>query len=148
MTGAAHEAGPVKRLVPDLDEELTSALNQIEELLLEVAGWEDEDPEVAWPPPRPAEQRWRQYNASGPRSRRRKASGPRRRDAPGAWWRRMADTSTCRCAWPTSTRPTSPLWPRPPPCLAIRAPPTMYRRHWSTLPGWPTAQATTRDAPG
>lgn len=75
MTGAAHEAGPVKRLVPDLDEELTSALNQIEELLLEVAGWEDEDPEVAWPPPRPAEQRWRQYNASRPRSRRRKASG-------------------------------------------------------------------------
>jgi len=51
MTGAAHEVGPVKRLVPDLDEELTSALNQIEELLLEVAGWEDEDPEVAWPPP-------------------------------------------------------------------------------------------------
>src|SRR5690348_14925924 len=51
MPGPANEAGPVTRLVPDFDDELTGALNQIEELLLEVAGWEDEDPEVAWPPP-------------------------------------------------------------------------------------------------
>jgi hypothetical protein len=39
------------RLVPDLDDELTTSLSQIEELLLEVAAWEDEDPETLWPPP-------------------------------------------------------------------------------------------------
>jgi hypothetical protein len=39
------------RLIPDLDDELTSALSQAEELLLEVAAWEDEDPETRWPAP-------------------------------------------------------------------------------------------------
>jgi hypothetical protein len=48
---ARAASGAARRLVPDLDEELTTALNQIEELLLEVAGWEDEDPEIIWPPP-------------------------------------------------------------------------------------------------
>jgi len=39
------------RLIPDLDDELTAALNRIEELLMEVAAWEDEDPDTAWPVP-------------------------------------------------------------------------------------------------
>lgn len=38
-------------LIPDLDDELTASLTQVEELLLEVAAWEDEDPEALWPPP-------------------------------------------------------------------------------------------------
>lgn len=39
------------RLIPDLDSELTTALGHIEELLLEVAAWEDEDPDTTWPAP-------------------------------------------------------------------------------------------------
>jgi hypothetical protein len=39
------------RLLPDLDDELTAALAHVEELLLEVAAWEDDDPDTAWPPP-------------------------------------------------------------------------------------------------
>ena len=38
-------------LVPDLDDELTHALTSIEELLLEVGAWEDEDPGTSWPAP-------------------------------------------------------------------------------------------------
>lgn len=38
-------------LIPDLDDELTASLTRVEELLLEVAAWEDEDPETLWPPP-------------------------------------------------------------------------------------------------
>lgn len=39
------------RLIPDLDEEITTALVQAEELLLEVAAWEEEDPKTPWPAP-------------------------------------------------------------------------------------------------
>ncbi len=39
------------RLLPDLDDELTTALTHIEELLLEVAAWDEDDPDTAWPPP-------------------------------------------------------------------------------------------------
>jgi hypothetical protein len=39
------------RLIPDLDDELTTALTHVEELLLEVAAWEDEDPDTTWPEP-------------------------------------------------------------------------------------------------
>ena len=39
------------RLLPDLDDELTAALAHLEELLLEVAAWEDDDPGSAWPAP-------------------------------------------------------------------------------------------------
>lgn len=39
------------RLIPDLDDEITTALAHVEELLLEVAAWEDEDPETQWPAP-------------------------------------------------------------------------------------------------
>jgi hypothetical protein len=44
MTTAAH-------LVPDLDDELTAALTHVEELLLEVVAWEDDDPDATWPDP-------------------------------------------------------------------------------------------------
>lgn len=39
------------RLLPDLDDRLTTALNQVEELLLEVAAGEEDDPAAAWPAP-------------------------------------------------------------------------------------------------
>ena len=39
------------RLVPDLDDELTVALASVEELLLTLAAWEDEDPGLGLPPP-------------------------------------------------------------------------------------------------
>jgi hypothetical protein len=44
MTAAA-------RLVPDLDDELTTVLAHAEELLLEVAAWEQDDPGTTWPAP-------------------------------------------------------------------------------------------------
>jgi hypothetical protein len=39
------------RLLPDLDDELTAVLTHVEELLLEVAAWEEDDPDTVWPPP-------------------------------------------------------------------------------------------------
>ncbi len=39
------------RLLPDLGDELTAALAHIEELLLEVAAWEKDVPDAAWPAP-------------------------------------------------------------------------------------------------
>jgi hypothetical protein len=39
------------RLVPDLDDELTVALASVEELLLTLAAWEDEDAGLGLPPP-------------------------------------------------------------------------------------------------
>lgn len=39
------------RLVPDLDDELTVALASVEELLLTLAAWEDEDPGLGLPVP-------------------------------------------------------------------------------------------------
>lgn len=39
------------RLIPDLDDDITGALTQVEELLLEVSAWEDEAPETQWPAP-------------------------------------------------------------------------------------------------
>jgi len=39
------------RLIPDLDDELTAALAHIEELLLEVGAWEEDDPDTTWPAP-------------------------------------------------------------------------------------------------
>jgi len=39
------------RLVPDLDDQLTAALAHVEELLLEVVAWEEEDPDTRWPAP-------------------------------------------------------------------------------------------------
>jgi hypothetical protein len=38
-------------LIPDLDQELTTALTHVEEMLLSVAAWEDDEPEVIWPEP-------------------------------------------------------------------------------------------------
>jgi hypothetical protein len=38
-------------LVPDLDDELTGVLDQIEELLLHIACWIEDDPDEAVPPP-------------------------------------------------------------------------------------------------
>jgi len=38
-------------LLPDLDDELTGALERLEELMLEVAAWEDEAPDTEWPAP-------------------------------------------------------------------------------------------------
>jgi hypothetical protein len=40
-----------RRLIPDLDDELTTALAHAEELLLEVAAWETDAPEITWPEP-------------------------------------------------------------------------------------------------
>lgn len=39
------------RLIPDPDQELTTALAHVEELLLTVAAWEHDTPEVTWPEP-------------------------------------------------------------------------------------------------
>jgi hypothetical protein len=39
------------RLIPDLDQELTAALAHLEEMLLIVAAWEYDEPEVIWPEP-------------------------------------------------------------------------------------------------
>ena len=44
MTAAA-------RLVPDLGDELTAALTHAEELLMEVAAWEQDDPDTTWAAP-------------------------------------------------------------------------------------------------
>jgi hypothetical protein len=40
-----------RRLIPDLDDELTTALAHVEEMLLSVAAWEHEEPEITWPDP-------------------------------------------------------------------------------------------------
>jgi hypothetical protein len=39
------------RLIPDLDQELTTALARVEEMLLIVAAWEHDEPEIIWPEP-------------------------------------------------------------------------------------------------
>ncbi len=39
------------RLLPGLDDELTAALAHVEELLLEVVAWEEDDPDTTWPAP-------------------------------------------------------------------------------------------------
>jgi hypothetical protein len=39
------------RLIPDLDQELTTALAHVDEMLLAVAAWEHDEPEIIWPEP-------------------------------------------------------------------------------------------------
>jgi hypothetical protein len=53
------------RLIPDLDQELTTALAHVEEMLLAVAAWEHDEPEIIWPSRWLSVVRWPQRADSG-----------------------------------------------------------------------------------
>ena len=51
MAGNDNEAASRLVLLPDLDDELTAAIEHVEELLLEARAWQEEAPGEEWPAP-------------------------------------------------------------------------------------------------
>ena len=138
----------IARLLPDLNDELITALGYVEELLLEVAAWEEDDPGTAWPPPLPGRQALKALRRIWDAIASTRGNGPRRQGAPGGYWLQTAGMSTLRSAWPTSTRPTLTPSPRVLPSSAARTPLPTSARPLRTAPASPTTTAATMRAPG
>ncbi|MFI9841870.1 hypothetical protein ACIHFD_32875 [Nonomuraea sp. NPDC051941] len=110
-------------LVPDLDNDLWHVLNELEELLLTYAVWENtgqvEPGELPAPLANGAalEALRRLQTALAPTQGERAIKRPA---PPAACSPRTAATSSRHCAWSTSTRPTFRSWPPRPGCSATR----------------------------
>ena len=136
------------RLLPDLDDELTAALTHVEELLLEVAAWEEDDPGAAWPPPLACGQALeavrRTWDAVAPTQGERAAAAGRtgRLLAPDGRYEhaplRLVDVGQADVDALAALLPSS----------ATRTPLTTSARSSSTAPASPTTTAATRRAPG